>query len=177
MADESTEQEWTYDQIFGEDAPEADAAAAEAQESDLEARLAKIEERDRKLGDKLKADESAQRVESMVKGFYANASDTEKELAAIFLEGSETPTQVERAIKLIKTKAGVAQEESEEQAEKAFAPPVEGTPPRQKSKFELTKERALQGDRKAQFETFMATEVTQGTPDEDKEIADMLKGF
>jgi len=139
-----SEEQWTYEDVFPEQEPEVEEKQAPV--SEVEARLARLEERERKIAQKEKLEEEARRVDEAIKKFYAVASDDEKELAAIFLEGSESLSQVERAIKLIKTKAGVkkgsepseqadgeaeqAAEQPEEEQSEAFKPPISGEPVR-----------------------------------------------
>lgn len=50
-----------------------------------------------------------ERVEKKVDAFLASASDTEKELFAIFRKGDEDDKQLDRLIELVKTKANVAE--------------------------------------------------------------------
>jgi len=163
---------------FGDGFADDDATDQVTQQE--EDRLKRLEENQRKLAKKLHADEERERVESEIQKFYGGASELEKELAEVFLEGAETPTQVERAIAKIKAKAGAkAQAEADEEdaaTSAAFTPPIAGTPPKQKTKFEVMRERALAGDKKAQFETFMALESKQGLPEEEKSLGELL-GF
>lgn len=168
------EEQWTYDDVFPEKDAEPQPAPEQESETDLEARLARLEERERKLAQKEKLEDEARRVDEEIKRFYATASEQEKELAQIFLEGAEHLTQVERAVKLIKTKAGVKAEEEQAETAEAFQPPMPAGPALQKTRLEVLRERALKGDRDAKFELFMSSESRQGNPDEAKDIKELF---
>jgi hypothetical protein len=128
------------------------------------AKQAKIEENQKKMLLKQHAKDEAEHVENSVKGFYADATDEEKEMAAIYLEGAETPSQVERAIALIHKKSGRVPGSTPADAAAVAPPSADGTAPAVKDQFTTIRDRALspRADRDAKFELWMATQDTPG---------------
>ena len=146
MADAEVEK---FDPFEGMDFDE-DEADPEAG-VDVAAEMAKLRENQRKLAAKIAADDEAKKIEAMKDDFYKEVGEDEsgQMLAHIFLDGTETVAQVERAIKLIKTKAGMVGKaapapagESDDDGGDAFAPPVTGgqTPPAMTKEEELSKQ-------------------------------------
>lgn len=114
-----------------------------------------------------------ERVEKKVDSFLDAASDTEKELFAIFRKGDEDEKQLDRLIELVKTKANVAEgkfvseEEIEEKAAEKAAEAVGPGPLRQGARTKTDPraeryEKIRQGDVHATVEEFFEGDPIMG---------------
>jgi hypothetical protein len=172
MADEQTpttlDSDLDWDDLLSPYEEEAEEA-----EDEKDSAVAKLAKNQRKLAEKQAKMEAQNAREKLVAEFYSTASDSEKELADVFLAGVADPAKVKQMIDLAKAKAkalngGEPEQEEETEDEDgdddALSAPVAPTAIAPRDKVRERAEKAARGDVHASFSEFMDAPSTVKPP-------------